>query len=132
MTDDRADAVVLTVRQWQTIDAALDNTASTAAQDGDVDTVQRARGLREHGWLLARAHPRTSDGQLGWPPLDDVFHIDLDPIEWQFVRAQLERWAAVGRTLLVSDRLAGTSHAEQEASLALLDDVLAAIDATGR
>lgn len=132
MTDDRADTVILTVRQWQTIDAALDNTASTAAQDGELDTVQQARGLREHGWLLARAHPRTSDGELGWPPLDDVLHIDLEPVDWQFLRVQLERWATVGRTLLVGDRLSSSSHAEQEVSVALLDDVLAAIDTAGR
>lgn len=131
MTGANPTTVVLTVRQWHAIDGTLDNIAHVAAVDGDEDTLRRARRLREYGWYLSRTHVRAGEGELGWPPVDERFVVELDPDDWRLVRRHLDRALSDTHVLLASDRLHPSVRAEQAASLAGLEDVIAALDGVG-
>ncbi|GIG20638.1 hypothetical protein Cch01nite_13620 [Cellulomonas chitinilytica] len=87
--------ITMPVRDWQLIDATVDNTVAVAAVDGDDDRVATGRRVRRTGWAASAAHPHVDDGSLGWPPPDAFLSVGLRLADWSFVLAELEGWAAV-------------------------------------
>lgn len=119
-----------TVRQWQTIDATLDNTAAVESVDGGERIADRARGLREIGWVSLRHHRDRGLGSMGWPPDDAPLDVCLTCADLVFIREQLEGWNAMGREMPGP----GFEHRpgmrrEQGESLTLGVDALATVEA---
>lgn len=82
-------AVKLTTRQWQIIDAVLDNEIAVTIVNGDESGItDAARSIRETGWAQAA----TADG---WRPVDHVVEITLQTQRWGVVLEALDRWARV-------------------------------------
>ena len=115
-------AVTVPVGDWLLIDATADNTVAVAAVDGDESVVAMGRLVREAGWAAGRAHPRNGEGPAGWPPADAELTVSLPMTHWEFVMAELARWAAVEESIGqtderdASDRIVATLRARLDAS----------------
>lgn len=118
---------VLSVRQWQTIDAILDNLAATEQVDGDPSAAQRAGRLREVGWDALHSHPQAGQGTAGWPPDDSPFDVALTADDWDFARLAVERSTAVIRILHADSEPDSRVRQVHAAALALGEDVLDAL-----
>jgi hypothetical protein len=119
------------VRDWQRIDATMDNTGSIAREDGRLTLADRADHVRDEGWRAVHEHPEAGLGRVGWPPDDAELAIRLDAATWAFVCAELRGWADVDRQLLARARPADRAvHRESlrwgEAMLAALESGSAA------
>jgi hypothetical protein len=68
--------------------------------------VEQGRQVREAGWEAARVHPRSKEGQVGWPPSDDELTISLPVSAWQFAIQELRKWDQIAREI-------GSSETEQ-------------------
>jgi hypothetical protein len=123
MTDDPF-AHVLTVRQWQVVDAVLDNLGAVERVGGDEAVAERAGRLREVGWAANRAHPRAGSGRGGWPATDDIMPIELSSSDWQFARGAVVHALEVDRQIVerAADALSRESALED---VRLLEDLLA-------
>jgi hypothetical protein len=89
MTSETPAAVTMTVRQWQYIDAVIDNTVAVAAVDGPRKHVRRGQAVRQAGW------DQLAPGGGDWPADDLVIAVTLPPALWGFIAKQLDRWADV-------------------------------------
>ena len=89
MADETPKTVTMTVREWQYIDAVIDNTVSIAAVDGPREHVDQGQAVRQAGW--DQLVPDGGD----WPPDDEEARVTLSPAQWHFVAQQLDEWADV-------------------------------------
>lgn len=87
----------ISVKDWQWLDATIDNAVAMASVAGDEDAVEQGRRIRTAGWEAARVHPRNKDGWAGWPPVDDDLTVSLSPAAWYFAIQELRRWDQVAR-----------------------------------
>ena len=89
-------AVTLTVRQWQYIDAVLDNQLRLAAETGDPRRVlDTGRSIREAGWdQVAHRTPEVS-GPGNWPPGHQMVAVVLGSSQWELVLTCLGHSAEV-------------------------------------
>ncbi|MEU7617248.1 hypothetical protein AB0B27_14305 [Micromonospora rifamycinica] len=82
--------VDMTVRQWQIIDATIDNEVDTEIVDGDPGGVVSLGGsIRQAGWDQA------TDATRAWLPDEEVITITLSGRQWNLVADALSRWAEV-------------------------------------
>ena len=70
-------ALQLTVRQWATIDATMDNAAHNARDS--FEDPEPAHGVREAGWQQV---PWVGQDRQ-WPPMDQVLTISLRRDQWE-------------------------------------------------
>ncbi|QDY11199.1 hypothetical protein FJK98_32035 [Micromonospora sp. HM134] len=83
-------AVDMTVRQWQIIDATIDNEVDTEITNGDPGGVVSLGGsIRQAGWDQA------TDATRAWLPEGEVITITLSGRQWRLVVDALSRWAEV-------------------------------------
>jgi hypothetical protein len=94
------DARTFLVRDWQRIDATMDNTGAVERVDGDPARAETAGRVREEGWRAIDAHPDAGAGRVGWPPDESELTIRLDAPTWAFVVEELRRWGDVEQGLL--------------------------------
>lgn len=87
----------MSVKDWQWLDATIDNTVAMAAVDGDDRAVEQGRRIRSAGWEAARVHPRSKAGWAGWPPVDDKLAVSLSVSDWYFAIQELRRWDQIAR-----------------------------------
>ncbi|MBM0231891.1 hypothetical protein JNW91_08495 [Micromonospora sp. STR1_7] len=82
--------MAMTVRQWQIVDATVDNEVDTAIMNGKPGHyIALGKSVRQAGWdQLVR-------GGEGWPAGDKVITITLTVQQWVFVTETLEFWADV-------------------------------------
>jgi hypothetical protein len=76
-------AVELTTRQWQVVDAAVDNEVNTRAEEGDERFVDVGLGVRQAGWDQVTGESRT------WPPGAQVVTMTLSLEQWGLVVSSL-------------------------------------------
>ncbi|KAA2255247.1 hypothetical protein F0L68_28935 [Solihabitans fulvus] len=87
--------VRLTTRQWQVIDAVVDNEVSTRAEEGDEEFVATGHLVREAGWdQVAHWTPGVA-GSETWPPADQVVTMTLTRDQWGLVLSSLDIWADI-------------------------------------
>ena len=94
----------MSVGDWQIIDATIDNSVDMAAEDGDQRVLDQGRGVRNAGWEVARLHPRSGEGLVGWPPTEDELSVTLPITTWRFVLDELYRWGRIEADLEGSDQ----------------------------
>ncbi|MBT2549734.1 hypothetical protein [Arthrobacter sp. ISL-65] len=99
--------VSMSVKDWQWLDATIDNTVAMAAADGNDRAVEQGHRIRSTGWEAARIHPRSKDGWAGWPPVDDELSVSLPVSDWHFAIQELRRWDQIARQI--------SSSAQEEA-----------------
>ena len=119
-------AISLTVRQWQTIDATMDNIAQGARKLGDDDRAAQALRVREQGWRQVGGW-QGHDVFPPWPPSDDVAHVALGADTWSFVLDGLNAGIGTSESLLLNPRLNDSVRAEQRASLSLSHEAAARV-----
>jgi hypothetical protein len=79
--------VGMTTRQWQVIDAVVDNEVVTRAEEGDEHFADIGLRVREAGWDQVI-------GESGsWPPDDHVVTVILPLDQWGLVVSSLDSWA---------------------------------------
>ncbi|TDB73611.1 hypothetical protein [Micromonospora sp. KC723] len=92
---DQGFRVTMTTRQWQIIDATIDNEVDMAVTNGDPQqhVAELGRSIRQAGWdqLIG------ADGE--WPPVDEVVSVTLSGPQWELVTESLENWASVSDDL---------------------------------
>jgi hypothetical protein len=77
----------LTVRQWQYIDAGLDNDRALAYQnEGSSPETALVESIREAGW------EQLSAPSGDWLPETDVVEISLTRLQWMRVQSHVEEW----------------------------------------
>jgi len=89
----------LTVDDWQTVDAVLDNLGAVERVGGDEAVAAQADRLREVGWAANHVHPHRGAGFGGWPAEDDVLPISLSRDDWAFARDAIDDAIVVARAL---------------------------------
>jgi hypothetical protein len=110
--------VTLTTRQWQIIDATIDNEVSVEMVDLDPRGVaDTGRRIREAGWRQVAGWTPTAAELGAWPPDDQVVSVELTVPEWRLVLSWLDRWSSV-------DEATG-DHGQAATSRALRDVVSA-------
>ncbi|MEU6206949.1 hypothetical protein ABZ814_25555 [Micromonospora musae] len=93
-----AHTVTMTVRQWQIIDATLDNEVDTAVMNGDPEhVVALGRNVRQTGW------EQVVGSAEQWPPDDEMTSITLIGVQWELVTGSLERWSDIAERAGQSD-----------------------------
>lgn len=113
-------AVRLTTRQWQIIDAHIDNEISVETVDGDnrrvIDTAVK---IREQGWRQVAGWTPGAAGTASWPPDDQAVTVRLTGHEWDLVTESLSRWSRVEEEI-GDDQQAATSRAIRDLVIAQL------------
>jgi hypothetical protein len=86
----------VSTRQWQRIDACIDNEVDVEVVNGDPKgVVEAGHGIREQGWRqIAGWEPGGS--RSAWPPADATVSVELTLSEWELVLSCVERWSRVG------------------------------------
>jgi hypothetical protein len=77
-------AVELTTRQWQVVDAVVDNEVNTRAEEGDERFVDVGLGVRQAGWDQVTGESRT------WPSGEQVVTVTLSLEQWGLVVSSLD------------------------------------------
>jgi hypothetical protein len=77
-------AVELTTRQWQVVDAVVDNEVNTRAEEGDERFVDVGLGVRQAGWDQVTGESRT------WPPGEQVVTVTLSLEQWGLIVSSLD------------------------------------------
>jgi hypothetical protein len=77
-------AVQLTTRQWQVVDAVVDNEVNTRAEEGDERFVAVGLSVREAGWDQVTGETRT------WPPDEQIATVTLSLEQWGLVVSSLD------------------------------------------
>jgi hypothetical protein len=77
-------AVQLTTRQWQVVDAVVDNEVNTRAEEGDERFVAVGLSVREAGWDQVTGETRT------WPPDEQIVTVTLSLEQWGLVVSSLD------------------------------------------
>lgn len=77
-------AVELATRQWQVVDAVVDNEVNTRAEEGDHRFVDIGLSVREAGWDQVTGESRT------WPPGDQIVTVTLSLEQWGLVVSSLD------------------------------------------
>lgn len=96
--DQDAHTATMTVRQWQIIDAILDNEVDTAVMNGDPQrVVALGRSVRQAGW------EQIIGSEEGWPPDEEVISITLAGRQWELVTGSLDRWSVAAEQIGQSD-----------------------------
>lgn len=91
----KACEIKMTTRQWQIIDATIDNEIDTAATSGR--GAELGNSVRQAGW-------NQIVGTTGvWPPENQVIFITMPGRQWHFVTTALSGWAAVSESLDLHD-----------------------------
>jgi hypothetical protein len=116
------------VRDWQRIDATMDNTGSIAAENGEEALADQAHRVREEGWRALHEHPQAGLGRAGWPPDDAELTVHLDAPTWAFVCTELRRWAEVERMALADSRTTARHRRDLRESLRWSDAMLAELE----
>lgn len=83
-------AVELVTRQWQVIDAVVDNEVNTRAEEGDERFVTVGLSVREAGW------DQVLGGSGTWPPDDQVVTVTLTLDQWGLVVSSLDILIDIG------------------------------------
>jgi hypothetical protein len=92
--------VRLTTRQWQIIDATIDDEVSVEAESGDPrGIVELGSGVREAGWDQVAHWTPGVPGSGRWPPDDQAVIVTLTRDGWALVDSALRRWAGVSESL---------------------------------
>jgi hypothetical protein len=89
--------VKLTTRQWQVIDAVVDNEVNTRAEEGDADFVNTGRGVREAGWDQVAHWTPGTPGSGTWPPVEQIVTVTLTSDQWSLVVLSLDIWAEISQ-----------------------------------
>ncbi|TDC31400.1 hypothetical protein E1211_22555 [Micromonospora sp. 15K316] len=90
--------VTMTVRQWQIIDATLDNEVDTAVMNGSPPhEVGLGRSARQTGW------EQIAGSEEQWPPDEEMTSITLTGPQWKLVIGSLERWSDIAERAGQSD-----------------------------
>ena len=89
MSDADAHAVTMTLREWQYVDAVMDNTASMAAVNGRRQQESLARSIRQAGWDQVQGTDKV------WPDKGVQTRVSLPFASWRFVTQQLDHWAEI-------------------------------------
>lgn len=76
--------VRMTVRDWATVDAELDNTSSGSRVDGPQGKADLADAIRDAGRVQV-----PWQGQ-DWPPMSDWLDVTLSRSQWAFALAEVE------------------------------------------
>jgi hypothetical protein len=77
-------AVELITRQWQVIDAVVDNEVNTRAEEGDERFVDVGLSVRQAGW------DQVMGESSSWPSDDRIVTMILSPDQWGLVTAALD------------------------------------------
>ncbi|WP_062467529.1 hypothetical protein [Demequina maris] len=84
--------IEIPVRLWHRVDGCVDNSMAIDVVEGVVETTIAGSCVRDAGWRASAAHEGERDG-YGWPPRDHLLAITLRLEHWEWVLAQLDRWA---------------------------------------
>jgi hypothetical protein len=84
--------VELTTRQWQIIDATMDNEVSVEAQNGDLrGVVDSGHQVRVAGWDQVACRTPGVPGSGSWPPDGQVVSVTLSSEQWTVVNRRYDR-----------------------------------------
>ena len=87
----------IAVKDWQIIDAVIDNSIAVDVVEGEVVTAMRGSVVRDAGWP-ASFHKGGDRFEYGWQPGNVILEIEVSGDHWAFVLEQLERWRQVDDT----------------------------------
>lgn len=84
--------VTMMKREWQVIDAVLDNEVDMAIMNGDPrQVVALGESIRQAGWDQVAGDD--------WPPDNKVQSVTLTDSQWKLVTDSLDRWAATSESI---------------------------------
>ena len=105
--------VDITVREWQLVDGAVDNSMAVDAVDGVAKTLMVGACVRDAGWRASATYAGDRD-EYGWPPLEHLLPLTLRRAHWTWVLAQLDRWAPHARVELQATSIISAALADPE------------------